>query len=102
MKLELVKEMFTSLENTVVLDTAGKYGAGLALEVIGKGLKDLDISESRILLSNKLGWYRTPLQSPEPTFESGVWAGLKNDAIQKISYDGILSCWKQGDGGDWV
>ncbi len=50
-----------------------------------------------IIISNKLGWVRTPLTGPEPLFEIGVWEGIGHDAIQKISYDGILECMEQGN-----
>jgi D-threo-aldose 1-dehydrogenase len=52
-----------------------------------------------VLISNKLGWYRTSeLQNGiEPTFEPGVWRNLKYDAVQKISYKGILECYEQGN-----
>ena len=33
----------------------------------------------------------------EPTFESGVWKNLKYDAVQRISYDGIIECFEQGN-----
>ena len=89
-KLELMKKWFEHTQKPLVLDTAGKYGAGLALEVIGQGLKDLAIDPEDILISNKLGWIRTPLKSPEPTFEPGVWVGINNDAVQKIRYFGML------------
>lgn len=79
-----------------VLDSAGKYGAGLALEVIGNTLRSLGVKPSQVVISNKLAWYRVPLQGPEPTFERGVWAGLKNDAESRISYEGILQCYEQG------
>lgn len=95
-KVEILDEMFKNMDGPVVLDSAGKYGAGLALEVIGKGLKELQIFKDRALISNKLGWYRVPLTTPEPTFEKGAWAELESDAVQKISYDGILECWQQG------
>jgi len=95
-KLEIMKEWFRCVESPVVIDTAGKYGAGLALEVIGKGLNKIGIKGEEILISNKLGWFRTPLKTPEPTFEPGVWTDLKHDAVQKISYDGIIECFEQG------
>jgi D-threo-aldose 1-dehydrogenase len=95
-KLSLMREWFKVSDGTVMIDSAGKYGAGLALEVIGKGLKELGIKPDQITISNKLGWYRVPLTSDEPTFEPGAWANLKYDAVQKISYDGILECWQQG------
>ena len=70
--------------------------AGLALEAIGNGLRALGVAPSAISISNKLGWLRTPLTGPEPTFEPGVWAGLEHDAVQQIGYEGILRCWEQG------
>jgi D-threo-aldose 1-dehydrogenase len=88
--------MFRRVESLVALDSAGKYGAGLALEVIGRSLRKLEIPSEKVVISNKLGWRRVPLQTPEPTFESGVWADLAYDAVQDISYDGILRCWEQG------
>lgn len=95
-KLSLMKEWFMVSEGKVMIDSAGKYGAGLALEVIGKGLDELGIQPRQITISNKLGWYRVPLKTQEPTFEPGVWANLEYDAIQKISYKGIIECWQQG------
>ncbi len=47
----------------VVFDSAGKYGAGLALESLGK------------------------------SFEPGVWDGLEYDAEQRISAEGILDAY---------
>ncbi|MFO7999800.1 MAG: aldo/keto reductase [Marinilabilia sp.] len=95
-KMAIMKEWFNASNGPVMIDTAGKYGAGLALEVIGNGLEQLGIEPDQITISNKLGWYRTPLKTNEPTFEPGVWANLQHDSVQKISYDGILECWKQG------
>src|SRR5690606_753794 len=79
-----------------VFDSAGKYGAGLALEVLGNSLQKLSISPKNLVVSNKLGWVRTPLLDNEPRFEPGVWKGLKHDAVQKISYKGILRCFEEG------
>lgn len=95
-KEAIISEWFANLEGPVVADTAGKYGAGLALEVIGRGLRATKIPPERIIISNKLGWLRVPLKGSEPTFEPGAWADLRNDAEQVISYDGILRCWEQG------
>ncbi len=95
-KLDIITEMFRHVDPPVVLDSAGKYGAGLALEVMGRGLKELGIRRADVVISNKLGWKRVPLQTPEPTFEPGAWADLEYDAEQDISYDGILRCWEQG------
>ena len=96
-KKELVQGWFDCTEKPVVIDSAGKYGAGLALEMIGKILEDLNVNPSEIIISNKLGWYRVPLETEEPTFEPGVWEGLKNDAVQRINYQGIIDCWEQGN-----
>jgi len=95
-KRALVSEMFRWCPAPVVLDSAGKYGAGLALEVIGRYLRELQVPPTDVIISNKLGWYRTPLQGPEPTFEPGVWQGIHHDAESRISYQGILQCWEQG------
>ncbi len=95
-KLALMAEWFKVSDGHVLIDSAGKYGAGLALEVIGRGLEKLGIEPGQITISNKLGWFRVPLVTKEPTFEPGAWANLKYDAVQKISYDGILECWEQG------
>ena len=95
-KLEIMKKWFEVSESLPMIDTAGKYGAGLALEVIGKGLKKLGVDKDDIIISNKLGWYRIPLTTEEPTFEPGAWVNLKYDAVQKISYSEILECWEQG------
>ena len=96
-KLSLMRKWFECTEKPVVIDTAGKYGAGLALEVIGKGLEDLGIAPDDIVISNKLGWYRVPLETDEPTFEPGAWVDLENDAVQTFSYDGIIRCYEQGN-----
>jgi D-threo-aldose 1-dehydrogenase len=95
-KLEIMKKWFEVSVTSPMIDTAGKYGAGLALEVIGKGLKELGVKRDDIIISNKLGWYRIPLLTDEPTFEPGAWVNLKYDAVQKISYSQILECWEQG------
>ncbi|MBC8004323.1 MAG: aldo/keto reductase [Verrucomicrobia bacterium] len=96
MKLQIMKQWFAVSASPPMIDTAGKYGAGLALEVIGKGLKELGIKNDELIISNKLGWYRVPLTTKEPTFEPGAWVNLEHDAVQKISYSGILECWHQG------
>jgi len=95
-KLAISREWFAHHEPPVAIDTAGKYGAGLALEVIGNNLRELQIPTDKIVISNKLGWKRVPLETSEPTFEPGVWADLEHDAEQAISYEGILDCWQQG------
>jgi D-threo-aldose 1-dehydrogenase len=95
-KLEICSKWFDYVEPPVFIDTAGKYGAGLALEEIGKALAKFEIPPKQVVISNKLGWLRAPLRTPEPLFEQGVWMGLQHDAVQRISYDGILECWAEG------
>ena len=95
-KLAILREMVSGTDLPVVLDSAGKYGAGLALEVIGNGLRALGVPPEQVIISNKLAWLRTPLRGAEPTFEKGVWFGLQHDAEAAVSYQGILRCWEQG------
>jgi D-threo-aldose 1-dehydrogenase len=95
-KLEIVNECFKNVQNPV-FDSAGKYGAGLSLEMLGKCLHQLNINPDDVIISNKLGWIRTELKTLEPTFEHGVWFDLNHDAIQKISYNGIIECFNQGN-----
>lgn len=96
-KKAIVKEYIDACPDTPLFDSAGKYGAGLALEELGKCLRDLNIAPDAVLISNKLAWVRKPLITPEPLFEKGIWQNLKFDAEQKISYDGILQCFAQGN-----
>ena len=96
-KLDIIRECFNHVKKPVVFDCAGKYGAGLALNMLGICLQRLGIKPDDIIISNKLGWYRTPLTASEPTFEKNVWKNLDHDAIQMISYEGILKCWEQGN-----
>ena len=95
-KLETVRQIFEHIPKPVLIDSAGKYGAGLSLEVLGQCLRELGIEEGDLIISNKLAWLRKPLTTPEPTFEPGAWFGLEHDAVQDISYDGILKCFEQG------
>jgi len=95
-KLAIVGEIARHSPSPIVLDSAGKYGAGLALEVIGDSLRKLAVPSMQVMVSNKLGWYRVPLRDTEPTFERGVWAGIHHDAESRISHDGILQCYEQG------
>lgn len=94
-KLEIVSAWFDRVSAPVFVDTAGKYGAGLALEVLGRSLSKFEISPGDVLISSKLGWLRSPLVTPEPTFEPGVWQDIEHDAVQRISYDGILECYEE-------
>ena len=93
-KVAIAAEWFKAYEKPFI-DSAGKYGAGLSLECIGKALRALGKKPGDLTISVKLGWRRAPLLTPEPTFEPGAWAGLEHDAVQDISYDGILRCYRE-------
>ena len=92
-KVAIAAEWFKAFERPVI-DSAGKYGAGLSLECIGKALKTLGKKNGDLTISVKLGWRRSRRLNPgeEPTFEPGAWKGLEYDAVQDISYDGIKRC----------
>lgn len=94
-KEAILKEIFQATAPNTVFDTAGKYGAGLALEVLGDFLKEAGIKQEEVIISNKLGWVRVPLEAEEPTFEPGIWKGIQHDAVQKISYSGIMECFEK-------
>ncbi|QNK64960.1 aldo/keto reductase [Pedobacter sp. PAMC26386] len=96
-KLDIVNECVTSADPIAFFDTAGKYGAGLALESLGQCLTDLNVDPQQVMISNKLGWYRTELLTPQPTFEVDIWKDIQHEAVQMISYDGILKCFEQGN-----
>ena len=80
----------------VVFDGAGKYGAGLALECLGRALRAQGVAPEQVIVSNKLAWRRTPLRGAEPTFEPGVWKDLQHDAVMDVSAEGILRCHDEG------
>ncbi|WP_291914454.1 aldo/keto reductase [Chitinophaga sp. CB10] len=96
-KNAIVGECLRYADKPAVFDTAGKYGAGLALEALGAALSHWQVPAGQVLISNKLGWYRVPMKGSEPTFEPGVWKDIRHDAEQRISYDGILQCFEQGN-----
>ncbi|MBS1603002.1 MAG: aldo/keto reductase [Bacteroidetes bacterium] len=96
-KTRIVEACYRQSGGRLVFDSAGKYGAGLALESLGRALKRLGIAPGNIIISNKLGWLRSPLVGREPSFEPGVWKDLEHDAVQKIGYDGMLECFEQGN-----
>jgi D-threo-aldose 1-dehydrogenase len=96
-KRAIVAECLARTPAPVVFDSAGKYGAGLALEELGRSLRELGARRTDVLISNKLGWMRVPLSGPEPTFERGVWKDLTHDAAARSGRDGILACFEQGN-----
>ena len=87
-----------------VIDSAGKYGAGLALESIGRFLKELQVDPGDVLISNKLGWKRVTRTSDVPTVEDEVWFGVEHGMEQRFGYDEILECYHQGNEllGDYI
>src|SRR5665213_2033563 len=80
-KLDIVKECILHSSGKAVFDSAGKYGAGLSLECLGRSLRELRVDPDKVIISNKLGWFRTALKTEEPTFEPGVWKGLQYDCL---------------------
>lgn len=95
-KRSIVEAWLSGGSEPVVIDSAGKYGAGLALECLGDCLRALQVPPEEVAIGIKLGWYRVPLVGDEPTFEPGAWVGLEHDAEQRISGRGVLDCWRQG------
>ena len=95
-KVAIAAEWFKAYEHPTI-DSAGKYGAGLSLECIGKALRALGKTGGDIDISVKLGWRRSRRLAPgeEPTFEPGAWKELEWDAVQDISHDGILRCFEE-------
>ncbi|MEM7536616.1 MAG: aldo/keto reductase [Chloroflexota bacterium] len=97
-KVAIIRALMDHFDGPMALDSAGKYGAGLSLEAIGQALQELGVAPENVVISNKLAWRRVPLTTPEPTFEPGAWLGLAHDAVQDISYEGIIRCWEEGNG----
>jgi len=95
-KTAIAAEWFKAFDHPVI-DSAGKYGAGLALACIGQALKALGKRDGDLTISVKLGWRRSrPLaDGEEPTFEPGAWKGLTWDAVQDISREGIRRCFEE-------
>ena len=109
-KANMVRQWFASVPKPVAIDTEGMYGAGLALEVIGRELEAMGIGPEDVILSNQLGWRRTPATGPESSsgsnggtsfdkgtgFDKGIWIDIEHNAVQDISYEGILRCYEDG------
>ncbi len=95
-KAAIVEAAVQVSQGSPFFDSAGKYGAGMALEMLGKSLKQLGVTTGGVLISNKLGWKRAPLRNGIPTFEKEVWKGLTHDAAQSISYEGMIDCYEEG------
>ena len=95
-KVEIAVEWFKAFPKPFI-DSAGKYGAGLSLECIGKALRELGKKPGDLTISVKLGWRRSRRLAPgeAETFEPGAWAGLEWDAKQDISEEGIIRCYDE-------
>ncbi len=95
-KVAVAAEWFKAFPKPFI-DSAGKYGAGLSLECIGKALRELGKKPGDLTISVKLGWRRSRrlAQGEEETFEPGAWAGLEWDAQQDISEEGIIRCYEE-------
>ncbi|MEO0793641.1 MAG: aldo/keto reductase [Verrucomicrobiota bacterium] len=93
----IVEQWLRHQPNLAVIDSAGKYGAGLALESIGRCLKDLDVPQKRVVISNKIGWKRVPMSGPEPTFDCGLWIDIDHDVVECMGYDEMFECFEQGN-----
>jgi len=94
-KAGIIQGWFDHSACPVFVDTACKYGAGLALETMGQEFGRLGIDPEDVVVLDKLGWRRIPLSGLEPNFEPGAWIDLENDAVQDISAEGILRCWEE-------
>ena len=115
-KVAVAAEWFKAYPHPTI-DSAGKYGAGLSLECIGRALKALGKTGGDIDISVKLGWRRSRRLAPgeEPTFEPGAWKGLEWDAVQRDDQEGVESVgigakdwhvirelWERGIRFDWA
>ena len=88
----MVEKILAANPAGAVFDSAGKYGAGLALEELGRCLGELKVDPDKVLISNKLAWKRVPLKTPEPTFEPGAWVNLKHSASPS-SNKALVDAW---------
>lgn len=95
-KRELVRSWLESQEAPIAVDIAGKYGAGMALEVLARELEAAQVAPSDVIINNKLGWRRVPLTGNKQSFEPDAWFDLTHDAVLDMSYDGMWRCWEQG------
>jgi D-threo-aldose 1-dehydrogenase len=95
-KTALIGKWFSGQEGNVIIDSAGLYGAGLALEVLGGGLDELCIDPDNVTISLKLSWYRVPKNNSNILLDPAIWKNLEYDVVQKIGYSEILECWEQG------
>jgi D-threo-aldose 1-dehydrogenase len=95
-KRELVRAWIASQGVPIAIDIAGKYGAGMALEILARELSAANIAPSDVIINNKLGWRRVPLVGSKQSFEPDAWFDLTHDAMLDMGYDGMWRCWEQG------
>jgi D-threo-aldose 1-dehydrogenase len=77
-KTAIICEWFRNVAPPIFIDTAGKYGAGMALEVLGRTLEHLDVAPNEVIIINNLAGKRA------------------HHARKDTSYDGIFECWEEG------
>ena len=70
-KVAIAAEWFKAFEHPVV-DSAGKYGAGLSLECIGKALKALGKKNGDLTISVKLGWRKADPEKDGAAFADAL------------------------------
>lgn len=94
-KSALVQAWLDGSSGPVAIETAMKYGAGLALEVLNEVLRQRKVQASEVIAINHLGWYRVPLASTYSTFDAENWVAVGHDAELRLSPEGIRNCWQQ-------
>lgn len=95
-KLAIVGEWFKHVVPPVMIEVAGKYGGGLALEMLGAALRRFDVGPEEIVICNQLGWLRQPSSGKEPAFVPGERESFEHVATRQVSYNGIRASWEQG------
>jgi D-threo-aldose 1-dehydrogenase len=100
-KREICVEWFRHVEPPIVIDTAGRHGAGLALETIGRALERLEIGRDELIIINRLGWtgghptFETTAPQPDPLPRGEGNPRTRSEAVQRIGYDGMMRCWEE-------
>jgi D-threo-aldose 1-dehydrogenase len=95
-KRAIVGEWIAHVAPPLFIDTGGKHGAEFPLAMLGQTLDRFDMSADEVIINIRLGWKRVSLEGTEANSEPSVSVKLQHDAVQLISYDGILDCWHEG------
>lgn len=93
-KSQLVRAWFESSTGPIAIDTATKYGAGLALQVLNKHLCEQQVAANRLIAIHHLGWYPVPSGSDSTAFDRENWLAISGDAELRLSPEGIRQCWQ--------